>query len=166
MNLNYMVVLLTGIVPLITGFIWYSGIFGKAWANATGKTPEQLKANFKPLVVFPLTILFGILSAFLLSGIVIHQGGMFSMVMDNPDFGKEGSEVMNDLSMMMSKYGNNFRTFQHGMLHGFMTGLCMVLPVLGVVALFERTKFKLVWIHVGYWTLTFMIMGGIICQFA
>jgi hypothetical protein len=166
MTLNYMVVLLTGIVPLITGFIWYSGLFGKAWAKATGKTVEELKAGFKPIVVFPLTILFGILAAMLLGLIVIHQGGMFSMVMDNPDFGKEGSEVMNDLNMMMSKYGNNFRTFKHGMLHGFSTGLCLALPILGINAFFERTNFKLVWINVGYWTFTFMIMGGIICQWA
>lgn len=164
--MNYGVILLAGVVPLITGFIWYSGLFGKAWVKATGKTEEELKSGFKPLLVFPLTVLFGILVAFAMSSIVIHQSGLYSMLVGVEGFGVEGSEVMNDLNMMMSKYGTNYRTFKHGMLHGFIAGISLALPVLGTVALFERTKFKLVWIHVGYWTLTFMMIGGIVCQFA
>jgi len=166
MTMNFWVILGAGVVPLITGAIWYSAIFGKSWAATVGKSEEELKKGFNAPLVFTLTVVFGILSAFQLSGIVIHQGGMFSMVMDNPDFGKAGSDVMNDLNMMMGKYGQNFRTFKHGMLHGFIAGITLGVSIIGVTAMFERRSARYILIHLGYWAVTFMIMGGIICQFA
>jgi hypothetical protein len=63
----------------------------------------------------------------------------------------------------MAKYGNNFRTFKHGALHGFISAFLMVLPVIGTNALFERKGFKYIAINVGFWIINFTIMGGIIC---
>ena len=42
----------------------------------------------------------------------------------------------------MADYGNAFRTYKHGALHGFITGLLLVLPVIGTNALYERRRFK------------------------
>jgi len=73
---------------------------------------------------------------------------------------------MNEFTGMMEKYGKNFRTFKHGMLHGFIAGITLGVSIIGVTAMFERRSTKYILIHLGYWAITFMIMGGIICQFA
>jgi len=166
MEINFWVILGAGVVPLITGAIWYSAIFGKSWARTVGKSEEELKKGFNAPLVFTLTVVFGILSAFQLSNIVIHQMGFFSMLVDTPGFGTSGSEVMNEFTGMMEKYGKNFRTFKHGMLHGFIAGITLGVSIIGVTAMFERRSTKYILIHLGYWAITFMIMGGIICQFA
>lgn len=166
MTMNFWVILGAGFVPLITGAIWYSAIFGKSWARTVGKTEEELKKGFNAPLVFTLTVVFGILSAFQLSNIVIHQMGLFSMLVDTAGFGTEGSEVMNEYTNMMTKYGQNFRTFKHGMLHGFVAGITLGISIIGVTAMFERRSAKYILVHLGYWAITFMLMGGIICQFA
>ena len=63
----------------------------------------------------------------------------------------------------MAVKGTAFRTFGHGALHGFFTGLFIVLPILGTNALFEQKGWKYVWINTGYWAITLMLMGGLIC---
>jgi hypothetical protein len=47
-----------------------------------------------------------------------------------------------------------------------MTGLLLVLPVMGTNALFEGKGFKYIAINCGYWTITLALMGGIICAFS
>jgi hypothetical protein len=63
----------------------------------------------------------------------------------------------------MADYGSAYRTFKHGALHGFMTGLFLALPMVGTNALYERRSYKYTLIVGGYWCISFMIMGGIIC---
>jgi hypothetical protein len=66
----------------------------------------------------------------------------------------------------MDTHGNNFRTFKHGLLHGSMSGILFVLPILAINAMFERKGFKYIAINAGYWIICLAIMGGIICQMA
>jgi hypothetical protein len=44
-----------------------------------------------------------------------------------------------------------------------MTGLFLILPVLGINALYEWRSFKYTLVTGGYWVVCGMIMGGIIC---
>ena len=44
-----------------------------------------------------------------------------------------------------------------------MSGLFFALPVVGVGAIFERRSFKYVMVSGGYWVITCMVMGAIIC---
>jgi hypothetical protein len=90
--------------------------------------------------------------------LVIHQFGALGMVGGDPTIAKPSYEAF------MADYGSAFRTFKHGALHGFMTGLFLILPVIGVNALYERRSFKYVLISGGYWVVSMMIMGGIICM--
>jgi hypothetical protein len=66
----------------------------------------------------------------------------------------------------LTKYGNRFRTFKHGALHGTIAGVFMALPVLAINSLFEGKGFKYVAINAGYWIVCLAIMGGIVGQFA
>ncbi|HNL85462.1 MAG TPA: DUF1761 domain-containing protein, partial [Chitinophagales bacterium] len=63
------------------------------------------------------------------------------------------------------RYGNEFRTFHHGALHGALSGLFLIFPVLSINALFERKSWKYIFINSGFWIISFALMGGIICQF-
>jgi hypothetical protein len=63
----------------------------------------------------------------------------------------------------MADYGMTFRTFKHGALHGFITGMLFLFPVLAINALFERKSWKYIIINSAYWLLCVTIMGGIVC---
>ncbi|MBL4587462.1 MAG: DUF1761 domain-containing protein, partial [Flavobacteriales bacterium] len=70
------------------------------------------------------------------------------------------------LANFKEQYGTVHRSFGHGAAHGLAASLFFVLPVLGINALFERKGFKYIAINVGYWMLTLILMGGVICQFS
>jgi hypothetical protein len=63
----------------------------------------------------------------------------------------------------MADYGTVLRTFKHGALHGFMSGLFLAFPLIAINGLFERKSWKYIFIHAGYWTVSMTIMGAIVC---
>lgn len=162
MDLNIAAIAVAAIVPLVFGAIWYNpNVFGKAWLKASGLTDEQARgANMA--VVFGLTLLFGFLFAFALSGMVIHQSAVFSLVVSNPDFADPASEVSLWYADFAQRFATDGRTFGHGAFHGVIVGLFVVLPIIGVQSLFERKGGRYIWIHTGYWVVSLAIMGGII----
>jgi hypothetical protein len=154
---------ISALFPLIIGMIWYNPkVFGTAWLRVNNFDADKMKEGFNMPLVFGLTFVFGLFVSMMLAGIVIHQMGFFSMLQKN--FKDAG--VQADFMSMMGKYGNDFRTFKHGMLHGTIMGIGMALPIIAINAMFERRGFKYVMIHTGFWILCFILMGGFICQFA
>ncbi len=165
MALNYLIVFLTGLIPLVTGFVWYNPkVFGNIWMKAAGVTPEQGK-KMNVVLVFGLTYLLGLMLSMILFSVVIHQFHLYSILLDTPGFGVENSEVMNYIEEFMAKYGGNYRTFKHGALHGTIAGLFFALPIIATNALFEMKGFKYIAVNAGFWILNLMLMGGIICAF-
>lgn len=63
----------------------------------------------------------------------------------------------------MTEYGDAFRTFKHGALHGFITGVFIALPITAINALFEQKSWKYILINAGYWIVSLTNMGAIIC---
>jgi hypothetical protein len=119
-------------------------------------TEEKAKgANM--IKIFGLTILFSFMIAFILQFLVIHQYGALGMI------GGGHETPLPSYDAFMADYGNAYRTFKHGMLHGFMTGLFFALPMIGINALFERKSWKYILINGGYFIVCLTIMGGIIC---
>ena len=118
------------------------------------------------LKVFGLTFILSLMLAMLLMVLVIHQFSLFSVV---ADIVREPGDTSTPegawLKSAMDLYGTKFRTFKHGMFHGFIAGLFLFLPIVAVNGLFERKSAKYIFINTGFWTLCAMIMGGIICQF-
>jgi len=159
MQINFLAVLVAALATLPVGFIWYNPkVFGTIWMNETGMTEEKAKgANM--LKVFGLTILFSFMIAFILQFLVIHQWGASGMIGGNP--AAEG--IKPSYAAFMADYGTAYRTFKHGALHGFMTGLFLALPLVGINSLFERKSWKYILINGGYFIVCFTIMGGIIC---
>ena len=97
---------------------------------------------------------------------MIHQLGFYSTLAGDPTLQDPTSPTGMYFADFMAKYGQNFRTFKHGALHGTIAGITIALPIIGTNALFERKGFKYIAINVGYWTITLVLMGGIVCQFS
>lgn len=164
-NVNFLVLALAALIPLLTGSLWYNPkVIGNAWIKSTGLAEEELrKANMA--VIFIMTYIFSFLIAFALLSIVIHQFGAMSMFVGEQGFGEPNSEASQKFEALMSEFGGKFRTFKHGALHGCITSVFLALPILGINALFERKGAKYILIHFGYWFITLGLMGGVICQF-
>ena len=163
-ELNWLVILSTALVPLAVGALWYGPLFGKAWMVEADMSEDKIMgANM--MKIYGLALVFGLMLAVGLTPIVIHQMGVFS-TLQNLGVETPGSEANLYLQDFMTKYGTNFRTFKHGALHGFITGLFILLPVMATNALFERRSWKYIFMNVGYWALSAAIMGGIISAFA
>jgi Protein of unknown function (DUF1761) len=157
MQMNYLAVLVAALVTLPVGFIWYNkNVFGTIWMRETGITEESAKkANM--LKIFGLTLLFSFMLAFILPTIVIHQVGALQLT------GGDLTKVKPSYTAFIADYAHNFRTFKHGALHGFMAGLFIILPAIGINAQFENKSWKYILINAGYFIVCLTIMGGIIC---
>jgi hypothetical protein len=154
-----------GLVPLLIGFIWYSDIFlGKAWKKEIGFVEDGTPPKGLGKILL-FSYLFGVMVMFFMPTLVIHQLHMASTLNGSEGFGQDGSSVQLFYNEFVQNYGTKFRSFKHGALHGTITAIFFVFPIIGLNALFEKKSFKYIFIHVGYWALTFALMGGLACQF-
>ena len=157
MEINFLALLAAACSTLVVGFVWYHPkVFGNAWMRETGLTKDKMEGS-NMAVTFGVSVLYAFFIAFILQMLTIHQFGALGMIGGDPAVAKPS------YAEFMADYGSAYRTFKHGALHGFMTGLFLALPVIGVNALYERRSFKYTLISGGYWVISFMIMGGIIC---
>ncbi len=161
MHINFVAVLIAALVPMALGFIWYNPkVFGTAWMNASGMTPEKGK-NSNMAVVFGVSFVMSFLMAFGMQFMVIHQfhvGSLFYKLPINDASTHEGALY----AQVMELLGTSWRTFKHGALHGFIGCLFIVMPVFVTNCLFEQKGFKYMALTVGYWLVAMTIMGGII----
>lgn len=165
MNINFLVVLVAALIPLVVGFIWYNPkTFGNAWMQAAGMTEEKMKGG-NMVAIFALTFLLSFFLAMAMQFMVIHQWHIYSVIADEADFKNPNSQLSIWVKDFMAKYGSNFRTFKHGAFHGTIAGIMVALPILGINALFERKGFKYVAINAGFWIVCMALMGGILCAY-
>ena len=165
MQLNFYLFFATAFIPMIVGLIYYNDkVFGKAWMDSAGLNEEALKGG-NMLLILGISYLFSIFLSVALSGMVIHQMGLYSMLQDDPSFMKPETANGQWYKSFMDMHGHSFRTFKHGVLHGVIAALFFALPLITINALFERRSFKYIGIHAGYWTITLAIMGGVVCRF-
>lgn len=163
MEMNFIAILVAAVVPTVVGFIWYNPkVFGTVWMKESGVTEEKMK-NANMAKIFILSFIFSFMFAMGATQLVIHQNHFHSVIIDEPGYGEEGSDIQIYADTFMDKYGGNFRTFKHGMAHGFLSGIFILLPIIATNALFERRSWKYIFINLGYWVVTLMIVGGIVC---
>ena len=154
---NPIALLLAAISALVVGFVWYNPkVFGTIWMKETGLTEENMK-GVSMAKIFVLAFIFAFLLAMTMMQMSIHQTGALSLVGGDP------SKALPSYAAFMADYGNAFRTYKHGALHGILAGVFVALPILGTNALFERKSAKYIFINAGYWVVTLGVMGAIIC---
>ncbi|MDI5896959.1 DUF1761 domain-containing protein [Flavobacterium sp. LB2P84] len=157
MEINFLALFVAALSTLVVGFVWYNPkVFGTIWMKESGMTEEKMKGG-NMLLTFGVSLLYAFFISFILQMLTIHQFGALGMVGGDPSIAKPSYEAF------MADYGLAFRSFKHGALHGFMTGLFLALPIIGTNALYERRSFKYTLVTGGFWIVCFMIMGGIIC---
>lgn len=162
MEINFIALLLAAIVTLVVGFIWYNPkVFGTIWMKENNLTTEELRTG-NMLKIFGFTYIFSVMITMTLMSLTIHQSGAVGMVGGPPMI----ANAKPSFQAFMTDYGMAYRTFKHGALHGFISGLFFAFPVIGINGLFERKSWKYIFIHAGYWLVTLTLMGGIICAFA
>jgi len=159
MEFNFLAILVAALSSFVVGFIWYNPkVFGTIWMKEIGMTEEQAqKGNM--LKIFGLTFVYAFMLAFMMPNLVIHQSGALSMI---------GGSLMIDsakpsYAAFMADYVDAFRTYKHGALHGFISGIFIALPIVSINGLFEQKSWKYMAIQAGYWTTILTIMGAIIC---
>jgi hypothetical protein len=157
MPFNFYAVLVAAFSSFVVGFIWYNPkVFGTIWMKESGMTEEKAK-NGNMAKIFGLTFVFSFLLAFIMPAIVIHQMGALGMVGGDP------SKALPSYTAFLADYGDAFRTFKHGALHGCMSGLFIALPIVAINGLFEQKSWRYIAITTGYWITILTVMGAIIC---
>ena len=166
MQLNFIVILLTALIPTAVGMVWYNPkVMGTIWMKETGLTPEMPNPR-SMAVIFGTSLLFSVMLAGSMLPVTIHQMGLHSMLDGEAAMADPNSELSKTVASLMAKYGTNFRTFKHGALHGFLTSLFLLLPVIGINSLFEMKSWRYIGLHFAYWAICLTLMGGIVCAFA
>lgn len=157
MEINLLALIAAAASTLVVGFVWYNPkVFGTAWMQAAEMTEDKMKGANMALI-FGLSFLFAVFLSFEMQFLTIHQTGALGMV---------GADIENALpsyAAFMSDYGDAFRTFKHGALHGLMAGLFFAFPIIATNALFERKSWKYIFINSGFWIVCLIIIGAIVC---
>ncbi len=161
--MNFLAIFVAALMPMLVGFIWYNPkVMGTAWQRESGITDEQIQGGNMPLI-FGLAFFFSLVLAAMVNTLVVHQFHVQSLLINEPGFNDPSSELGMWFADFQAKYGMLHRTVTHGLVHGFMSSLLFALPLITINSLFERRSAKYILIHFGYWTLTLMLMGAVIC---
>lgn len=161
MPTNFYMFFVAGLIPLLIGAVYYHPrVLGSAWMRASGVTEARIRTGNMALI-FGMVYVASVVLSFFLSGIVIHQGAAAQSMF--PEAMEVGSEAHADLVAYTAAYGDRFRTFGHGFMHGLLTAVFFVLPIIAIIALFERRSSRYTFIHFGYWAITLGLVGGLLC---
>ncbi|MEZ5009615.1 MAG: DUF1761 domain-containing protein [Chitinophagales bacterium] len=144
MDINWIAILVSALVPMFLGLIWYSPmLFGKAWMTSIGKTEEDLKQG-NMAVILGISFILSALLAFFLSYVL--------------GFHNEIDSVTGEIT----RYPHNFG---HGAFHGGFIAILVGIPVLVTNSLFEHRSWINILINASYWIVTIAVMGGVLSLF-
>ena len=136
MEINMIAVIVAVVANFILGFIWYTPLFGKAWAREMGFDPDQ-KTEGGAIAKGMVTMLIG---NFLLAWVFAHNIGAWSFV--------PGAEEM--------------AAFETATSAALFTWLGFYLPVDIGAVFWERKSWKLFGINTGYHLITLVLVAMIL----
>ena len=78
-QVNYLAVLVSGVVIFILGGVWYSpALFAKKWIALQGRTEEEMKAASRPMpVLLLIALVCGTLGALGIAAVLNHYNDPF-----------------------------------------------------------------------------------------
>ena len=127
-EVNFLAVLIAGIVPMVVGAIWYGPLFGKRWLGYMETTEEEIRKDFNPLKTYGASFVLALLTAFILAQLIAGMGG--------PE----------DVSSLPGSGGDSMV----GLPLALMALIAFVLPVAYQSVAFEGRKAGLFWLSLGY----------------
>lgn len=79
-DVNWLAVLVAGILPLVIGFLWYGPIFGKKWLNLMEMTAEEVQEDFNPLKTHGASFVLSLVTAYVLAQLLAVMDGSGAMI--------------------------------------------------------------------------------------
>jgi len=166
--MNWIVILIAALVPMIMGFIWYNPkVFGTVWMKEAGVTEEKMQSANMGLI-FGLSFVLSILLAMTYNFMHDHYQAFQAFFRTTAEHGlgvDPNSEFGVELKGLIDAYRDRFSSWTHGAVHSIVVSVFVVLPVMATNAMFERKSFKYVMVNWIYWALTIAIMYAVIAQF-
>lgn len=129
---NYVAVVLAGVVSMVVGFLWYSPmLFGNQWAKLSGFTKEGLKkAQKKAGPMYVLSFVASLVTAYVLTHV-----------------------------MALSENTFHYARVNTGVTTAFWVWVGFVAPVQLTDVLFMGKKWSLFFINTGYQLASLVVMG-------
>ena len=163
MSTNLIIYLLTGLIPLAVGAIYYNPkVFGNYWMKANGMDGE-MPGGGHHWSVYAISYVLSVMFSVILASLVIHQTDLISIGVAG--LGEMSSEAIAKINADLAHYEGVNRTFSHGAFHGIILSIFLALPMIAINALFEKRGWSYILIHFGYWALCIILMGGVLCQY-
>lgn len=132
---NYLAIIVSTILMMIIGYVWYGPLFGKPWSALMKFTPEHMAAaRAKGMTTNYIIMALG---AFLMSFILAHA------IIFADTFMQIGGALA-------------------GTLVGVMNWLGFVVPVSLSIVLWDNKPWKLWFINAGYYLVGLVIIGAVL----
>lgn len=135
-EVNFMAVLLAGIVSMGLGFLWYSQmVLGKQWMKAHGYTSESLKKAQKEMgKLYSLSFVLSLIMAYVLFHVMVFSESFF-----------------------------HYPMLQTGITSAFWMWLGFIMPVQATATIFsDKKNWKLFGIDTGYQLVSVVAMGAVL----
>jgi hypothetical protein len=134
-EVNYLAVLLAGVVAMGVGFLWYGPmLFAKPWMKLMGYTAESMKKDQAKLgKTYTISFVLALVTAYMLSHV-----------------------------MTFSESYMHYDSLTTGLTSALSMWVGFVAPVQATDALFGGKPWKLFWINTGYQLATLLAMGVVI----
>lgn len=160
MTPNLVTLALVSLIPFAFAYLWFHpNVFGGSKWYSMAELPDEKRGKVA-ISRLLLTLLLNFLLAFGLSQLALHQMGVFSLVGGDIELLRKGIGAQ-----FLNAYGNRHLSFGHGVFHGVMAAILFGAPFLGYVCIFEKKSLKYFLVYLGYWIISFALMGGVICLY-
>ena len=133
--INYLAVLVCGVVNMAIGALWYGPLFGKKWIALMGWTPEGMAAAKSKGMTKQYSIMF--VGSLVMAWVLAH-------------------------AMIFASTYLNASGVSAGLMGGFWNWLGFIAPVLLGSVLWEGKSWKLYCLNVTYYLFSLMAMGVIL----
>ena len=142
-QINFLAILVATLIPMVMGFIYYHpSLLGTKWMAANGFRKETLTPP-KP-AMYLLALICSFLLAMFFWSWVTGGGGMEQMQVKDP------------------VDGHSYVTFQHGVAHGIIFSITVLLPIFVTMKIFEHRSWSWAFVNWGYWGITAILMNGLL----
>lgn len=141
-HFNFVAVAVAALIPMVMGFIYYHpAVMGNRWMRANGFSQESITPPQPAMYILALAVSF-LLSFFLMLWST-GNGGMDPGQVTAPD-------------------GHSYVTFGHGVVHGVLFSITVLLPIFVTSKIFEMRSWSWCFVNWGYWAVTACLMCGLL----
>ncbi len=143
-QMNVLAVVVAAAIPMIMGFIYYHpAVAGSIWMRANGFTKEGVGNGPKPILYLVCLVVSFLLALHFWANVTGAGGTDHHQVTDAMD-------------------GHSYITFGHGAFHGMAYAITLLLPIFATMAVFEKRKFSWFLVNWVYWSITAVLMCGLL----